>query len=163
MNSSQPDRDAFEQVPRADLTLRVSRRRLWSAIKAELLANRGLVRGIPALKLSELGRLPDDELAQIIPGVAPGCGISVRDQFVWGQLPGNEPPTRLFPLGSPALMAFNLFNGQTPLGEVAEQLAVRLGEGWDAARAFALARGLFLALVVAGICRPVGVPSPGDN
>lgn len=145
---------AFEKFPRRKLNLGVTRRQLWSALTLELEVYGGKVDGGTAYRLADLGELPDEQLAEVVPEVVPGCEIAVRDGFVWARPSAARKPIQLFPLDSPALTAFNLFNGLTPLGEAGAQLAQRLG--WDEARSFAYARGLFLCLVTTGICQPGG-------
>ena len=145
---------AFERFPRCKLNLGVSRRQLWSALRTEFVVFGGKAEGGIAYKLADLGDLPDEQLAEVIPQIVSGCEILVRDGFVWGRSPSAHRPIQLFPLGSPVVTAFNQFNGRTPLGEASVRLAQMLG--WDAARSFAYARGLFLCLVMVGICRPAG-------
>jgi hypothetical protein len=145
---------AFEKFPRRPLVSGVTRRRLWSALTTEFLVYSGKGRGGTACKLADLGELPDEQLAEVVPEVVPGCEIAVRGGFAWGRPPLAGRPIELFPLDSPALTAFNLFNGLTPLGEAGVRLAQ--ASGWDEARSFAYVRGLFLCLVMAGICRPGG-------
>ena len=143
---------AFEKFPRGRLQFRLSRRQLWSALSTEFMVVRKEQQGEDTYKLSDLGALPDEALADVIPVVAPGCRISTGDGFVWGQPSAAAKPIQLFPLDSPALAAFNLFNGLTPLSEAAKYLAA--ATGWESALSFAFARGLFLSLVLAGVCAP---------
>ena len=145
---------AFEKFPRRPLVSGVTRRRLWSALTTEFLVYSGQGRGGTAYKLADLGELPDEQLAEVVPEVVPGCEIAVRGGFAWGRPPSARRPIELFPLDSPALTAFNSFNGLTPLGEASVRLAQ--ASGWDEARSLAYVRGLFLCLVMAGICRPGG-------
>lgn len=142
----------FEKFPRGRLQFRFSRRQLWSALSTEFMVVRKEQQGEDTYKLSGLGALPDEALADITPVVAPGCRISTGDGFVWGHPPAAAKPIQLFPLDSPALAAFNLFNGLTPLSEAAKCLAA--ATGWESALSFAFVRGLFLSLVLAGVCAP---------
>jgi hypothetical protein len=100
----------------------------------------------------DLGEWPDEQLAEITPMVVTGCKITVRDGYVWGVPPSVESPRRLFRLGSPALLVFNGFNGLNLLAEVSANLAAEMG--WNATRAFAFTRDLFLSLATAGVCCP---------
>lgn len=143
---------AFEKFPRGRLQFRFSRRQLLSALSTEFRVVRKEQQGEDTYKLSGLGALPDEALADIIPVVAPGCRITARDGVVWGQPPAAAKPIQLFPLDSPALTTFNLFNGLTPVSEAAKSLAAVTG--WELALSFAFVRGLFLSLVLAGVCAP---------
>lgn len=145
---------AFDQVPHGRLALRVSRRGFWSALTAEVLVSGDRRRGSPSFRLADLGEWPDEQLAGLVPMIVPGCEITARDGWVWGRPPRTERSVQLFPLDSPALTAFNLFNGSTPLGGVGQRLAE--SQGWDPGRGLAYARGLFLCLGLAGICQPTG-------
>ena len=132
--------------------MNISRRRLWSAMISEIRVTTRAVGGTPVYQLSDLGAQPDEKLAGIIPVVAPGCKITVVEGHVCGQLSKAAETTQLFPLQSPALQVFNLFNGLTRLDEAAAQLADKTG--WDPERSFAYTRGLFLWLILNGICLP---------
>lgn len=145
---------AFERVPRAPLPFNVNRRRLFSALFTELEVSAGKNEGGTAYKLADLGVWPDEQLYMLTPVVAAGCQISLQAGLVCGQPAGTEKPIPLFPVDSPALLAFNQFNGQTLLGEAARQLAQQ--QAWEEAHAFAYVRGLFLWLVLAGVCLPRG-------
>jgi hypothetical protein len=152
--SKKMERFDFDQVPRAPLPFNVNRRRLFSSLFTEFNVYSGKNEGGTAYKLADLGVWPDEKLYMLTPAVTAGCKISLEDGLVCGQPEGVAKPVQLFPLDSPALAAFNLFNGQTLLGEVSRQMAK--DQGWEAAHAFAYVRGLFLWLVLAGICQPKG-------
>ncbi len=145
-------RYTFEDFPRGELTFKITRRQFWSTLVHNFLVFKDKGRGIPAYTLDNLGSWPDGELSGLRPAVVPGCEISVQDGLVWGKPPAARRAIELFPQDSPALVAFNLFNGLTPLREVSR----RLGQstGWGEAHSFAYTRGLFLTLVMAGICQP---------
>lgn len=142
----------FEDFPRGELTFLFDRRAFWSEIKTRLNVMRSQGRGANAYTLAQLGEWPDEELAEIQPVLVPGCHVSGQDDFVCVQLPGAITPKKLFPIDSPALTVFNLFNGLNPLGEISQLLAE--STGWEPQRSFAYARGFFLTLVKAGICVP---------
>jgi hypothetical protein len=146
------ERYAFEKFPRGELTFRITRRQFWSALVHNFLVFRDKGRGIPACTLDNLGSWPDERLAGLCPAVVPGGEITVQAGLVWGRPPTAHRAIELFPQDSPALIAFNLFNGLTPLCEVSRRLAQ--ATGWQAAHSFAYARGLFLTLVMAGLCQP---------
>ncbi len=146
--------DAFENFPRGQLTFRFTRRQLWSALTNEFVVSGNRQHGQAAFSLADLGEFIDEDLGPIVPVVTPGCKISVEDGFVCGLPPTVTESIQLFPIPSPALSVFNLFNGQTSLGEAADRFNGPPGEDWDPARRFAFVRGLFLCLVLAGICAP---------
>lgn len=146
------DRFAFDQFPRANLPVHYNRRQFWSALRMGVEVTAGRTEGGVALTLSELGQWPDERIFGISPVVVPGCEITVKAEMVWGKPSSASAPVSLFPLDSPALSAFNLFNGLNTLDEVSHALAETMG--WDIERAFAYARGLFLSLVMAGVCIP---------
>lgn len=143
---------AFERVPRAPLRFNVKRRQLYQALFTELGVYSGASEGGTAYKLSDLGIWPDEQVYMLTPEVTAGCKVSLADGMVYGQPRGTPKPLKLFPLASPALAAFNQFNGLTLLGEVARNLAA--AQGWEFDHAFAYVRGLFLWLVLAGVCQP---------
>ena len=151
----QPDeRYDFENFPYQRLNFGLTRRQLWASLATNVQVYSGKAEGGTAYKLADLGCLPEEILAAVLPQVVPGCAITVEDGFVWGQPPGKPQAARLFPLDSPALTAFNLFNGQTALLEVSRQLSEAYA--WDMAHSFAYARGLFLVLILTGVCLPAG-------
>jgi hypothetical protein len=144
----------FEQVPRAPLPLNVRRRNLYTALFTEFGVYAGKNVGGAAYKLADLGMWSDEMLSMVTPIVSAGCKISLENGMVVGQTAGTAKSIQLFPVDSPALEAFNYFNGQTLLGEVSRILTRQ--QGWDAEKAFAYVRGLFLWLVLAGVCQPKG-------
>lgn len=152
--SEKVERFAFDQVPRSPLPFNVRRGRLFSALFTELDVYSGKNEGGTAYKLADLGVWPDEKLYMLTPVVAEGCKISIDGGMVCGQPAGTPKPMQLFPVDSPALSAFNQFNGMTLLGEVSRALAQE--QGWDADQAFAYMRGLFLWLVLAEVCVPKG-------
>ncbi len=152
--SDTADRFAFETFPRGTLAMHLSRRKFWSALTNELLVYASQGEGRKAYKLADLGNWSDQQLAEIIPVIVTGCEISVKEGFVWGKPPGSRSVYQLFPLGSPAVSVFNRINGQICLDENAQNLVQETN--WDATRAFAYVRGVFLWLVLAGVCIPKG-------
>jgi hypothetical protein len=143
---------AFDDFPRQPLPEMVSRRELFSAILTKLRVESSKNQGRRVLSLSDLGEAPDDKLSPMIPVMVNNSSISIKDEFVLGSPPRSDMAYKLFPLHSPALTAFNLINGSNSLQQISEQLAKQTG--WEQARCFAYTRGLFLTLVVAGLCLP---------
>jgi hypothetical protein len=148
-------RYAFEKVPRGRLAFKSSRGKLLPSLVAELQAYNTRADGKAVLSLADLGNRPDEEIARMVPLVIPFCQITLVDEHVYGQPPLTPRPFELFPINIPAVFVFNLFNGATTIAEVSERLA--LETGWEQERAFAYTRGVFLWLVLAGICRPTGL------
>jgi hypothetical protein len=146
--------EAFENFPHGQLAFRFTRRQLWSALTNEFVVSGHRQHGQAALSLADLGEFTDEDLMPIVPVVTPGCKISVEEGFVCGKPSTATETVQLFTVSSPALRVFNLFNGQTSLGEAADQFKPPPTEDWDAARRFAFVRGLFLCLVLAGLCAP---------
>jgi hypothetical protein len=147
-------RYAFEKVPHGRLAFKTGPGKLFPAVLSELQAYNHKVDGQAVLKLSDLGNCPDDEIARMIPAVVPNCQISLVDDHVYGQPPLAARPFELFPIDLPAAAVFNQFNGMTTVAEASANLAAQTG--WEPERAFAYTRGLFLWLVLAGICLPTG-------
>ncbi len=148
------DAYAFDQFPRGQLQFKFSRRGFLTALFTGAEVMWGKTDGRKALTLEQLGSYPDDALAEVMPVVTPRCVIFEQDGFVWGQPWGAVGPLRLFPLDSPALSAFNGFNGRNPLGEISADLAATTG--WETQHSFDYVRGLFLTLVQIGVCQPQG-------
>jgi hypothetical protein len=149
-----PDADiyAFDKFPRGYLNFTVSRRQFLPTLIQNFLAISENGYGKPALKLNELGIRSNEEIAQIYPRVVPGCIITVLEDMVWGQPPRDPRPIKLFPLHSPALTAFNLFNATTAIEVAVSKVAEKTG--WARDRSFAYVRGLFLWLVLTRVCQP---------
>lgn len=148
-----PPHHPLEDFPRADLPANVSRRQLFSLLPDLLQAAQSESKGEAVLNLAGLGSLPDEALSGLVPTIIPGCQITVREEAVWGQPPGRKRAVRLFTIDPLALAAFNLVNGMNSLAEMADEL--ERVQGLSQTRAFALARGMVLTLVKAGVCVPV--------
>jgi hypothetical protein len=142
---------------RYDLSFTCSRRNLWRALLQEVFVIYGSVKGGQGGRLSELGSLPDDQLAQVRPIVNPDCEIFVDQGHVWSRFKKTEATVKLFPLKPENLAAFNLFNGRHRLGEIGECLSQEMG--WDEVTSFAHVRDLFLSLVSRLVCVPKDPPA----
>ncbi len=154
MTQRDDTRYAFEQVPRGQLAFKANRRKFLPSLLVEIQAFNKKADGGAVLKLADLGNCSDEELAGIIPVIVPGCEISLINDSVYARPPDAIEPFELFPVGTPALKVFNLFNGFNTLDEACYQLL--LETDWEIPRAFAYVRGVFLWLVLAGVCRPAG-------
>lgn len=138
--------------PRQRLRFDFTRRELFTALATELRIIYGRSQGGEAWRLADLGRLPDAALERLVPIVVAGCRITETDGHVFGQVSATAAPKPLFPKSPAALEAFNQFNGLTPIGAIVRHVAA--ATGWSHAESHELVRGLFLDLVVAGVCVP---------
>jgi hypothetical protein len=138
--------------PRRDLSFTCSRRNFWQALLQEGFVIFGSLKGGQGYRLSELGSLPDDQLAQVRPIVNPDHEIFMDQGHVWSKCEKTEATLKLFPMEKENLVAFDLFDGKHNLGEIGERLSQEMG--WDEARGFAHVRDLFLSLVSRLVCVP---------
>jgi hypothetical protein len=141
----------YEQFPHAELQIGTPRRKFLSAIMAELHIQNHKSSGHVGRKLTDLGLWADEDLYCVIPLLIPGSKVELKDHFV-SVIPDGRPALMLFSTDSPALVVFNLFNGENSLIEIADTLAAHTG--WAAEKAFAYTRGVFLSLVMVGLCQP---------
>jgi hypothetical protein len=146
----------MKQPPR-DLSFTCSRRNFWRALLQEIFVIYGSVKGGQGGRLSELGSLSDDQLAQVRPIVNPDCEIFVDQGHVWSRFKKTEATVKLFPLEKENLAAFNLFSGRHSLGEIGSLLAQEMC--WDEVTSFAHVRDLFLSLVSRLVCVPKDPPA----
>jgi hypothetical protein len=145
--------------PAEELPFSVSRREFLPALVREALVTIDLARGGQGARLSELGELPDEQLALVRPILNPACEILVEEDWVCAKHRGAGTPIKLFSLDQEANLAvFNLFGGQLSLGDIGQQLAQEMG--WEPARGFDHARGLFLSLASRRVCLPKDPPGP---
>lgn len=142
----------FEQFPRGEIRLSTPRRRFLTELMAEIHVYNKKSEGHVGRKLSDLGCWPDENLRPVIPIIIPGCKIEAEGDYLSGTAVGGK-PVLLFSQGSPASLVFTLFDGTNSLDEIADTLAHQAG--WTAEKAFAYARGVFLSLVMLGLCRPM--------
>jgi hypothetical protein len=146
--------------PRRDLPFTCSRRDFWRALLQEVFVISGSLKGRQGYRLSELGSLPDDQLAQVRPIMNPDHEIFVDQGHVWSKCEKTETTLKLFPVEKENLAAFDLFDGRHTLGEISERLSQEMG--WGEARGFAHVRDLFLSLVSRLVCVP-GNPLDPDE
>jgi hypothetical protein len=140
--------------PREDLSFTCNRRTLFRALFQEATVIRGSLKGKVGCRLSELGSLPDEQLAQVRPVVNPDYEISLEQGQVWASYKLREQaPLSLFSMQErESLISFNMFNGQHTVADIAHHLAMEIG--WEEDRAFAHVRDLFLSLVKPMVCLP---------
>lgn len=142
----------FARYPRRSLSFKFNRRQFIGTVWQEILALGERNLGKPSFKLTDLGSMPDDYLVSLIPAMVPAWRIFQSNGFVCGQLQSWTEPVRLFPADSPAVWAFDRFDGATALGVIAAQLADRMN--WEVSAGIAYVRGLFLHLVALQVCVP---------
>jgi len=142
--------EIFENFPRGPLVFGSSRRQLLTGLVINYRVAEGEAEGGAGYRLAHLGSMSDETLADVVPLVRPDCRISLGDDCVLAALPGRAEPVRLFAWAPAPLAAFNIMNGETPLGDIGEALAEELG--WSPERGFAYARGLYLHLVQLRVC-----------
>ena len=130
--SAEPIPD-FAAFPRARLTLKWHRRQMLTSLATELRVRSDQSRGGSAMKIPDLGLLPDEILEIMTPRL--GSDYMVE------------------PLDPPFARTVSLIDGQTTLGQIAERLARECS--WDRGHAFRYARGVFLHLASQGFCLPV--------
>jgi len=147
--------------PRPDLSFTCSRRQFFRALFQEAVVVRDSLQGREGYRLSELGSLPDHQLAQVRPIVNQDYEIFVDGGHVWARYRLKEQaPLKLFSVGEKeSRVAFNLFDGRHSLGEIGRRLAQEME--WGENRAFAHARDLFLSLVEPMVCVPKNPLEPG--
>lgn len=141
---------AFEDFPRKELRFVLSRRQLFTDLIMQALVMVGEADGGVGFRLSQLGSLPDEELAHFVPSMRQDCAIWSTDDAIWGKLPDDPQSIWLFPRQPATLCAFNAMNGRTALGAIGRKLAQEMD--WPSSRGFAFARGLFLHLVQLRVC-----------
>jgi len=150
--TEQEDEFPFEQFGRGDLPINLPRRSFFSALLDAISVHNGEMAGGVGFKLTELGSQPDELLYGIIPRILPGSQVHIEHPFVVGKSPDGTRAYRLFSIHSPALVVYNLMNGENALAEIAGEL--RQHTGWDERRSFAYVRGVFLSLITIGMARP---------
>lgn len=142
----------FDKFPRQDLPFPIRRRELLPALVRELVVFSQATQGRLAYRLSELGSLPDEQLAVIVPVLNAGFEIYVEQDHLWARDDHAGSCFEEFPLVKENTLTFNMFDGTRNLGEIGKRLALEMG--WEEARGFAHARGLFLSLASHLVCVP---------
>lgn len=142
---------AFDQFPHGEIQIVTPRRKFLSTLLAEASVNRRKSEGHVGRKLSDLGSWPDEALFCVVPLPVSGSKVEVQGNFVSGT-PNGGNPIILFENDSPAYFVYNLFDGINNLDEIANSLVKQTA--WTPENAFAYTRGVFLSLVMVGLCRP---------
>jgi hypothetical protein len=142
-----------------ELPFKVSRRQFWRALLQEVVVTYDAFKGRDGFALSELGKLPDEQMARVKPILHPDCETFVEQGYVWSRCKETEATFRLFPVVRANMMVFERFDGQHDLGEIGEYVGREMA--WEPARGFAHARKLFLLLVSRLVCVPKDPLLPG--
>lgn len=149
---SERDRFAFETYPRGDLPVKIDRRQMFLSFATAARVREAESRGVNAFRLSSLGSLADELLGLLSPAQVPGCRLAEDRGLVWAHLPGARQPVALCSSDSPARTILHRFDGHSMIERIARDLAA--DQAWSEAKAFAYVRGLFLHLIVLGVCVP---------
>ncbi len=144
---------AFEKFFRGALPAIVNRRQFFQGIIHDLSMLRSDQSRSTSFRLADLGAMPDDQLAHVVPVFSTDCGVQENsDGYIWAITPDDHQPTKLFPKSIPAAIVVKLFDGEKSLGMVGELLARKTN--WQNDYAFRYTRGVFLSLVMAKIIIP---------
>ena len=134
------------------VSLRCKRRTFFKVMLQEFVVARGALKGKLGYRLTEIGTLPDEQLAQIKPIVNPACEIFVDAGYVWARFKQADKVYRLFSTEQKNLTVFNMFNGRNTLETISQRLAQ--DPAWEEASAFAHVKTLFVSLVNRLVCLP---------
>lgn len=142
----------FDKFPRHELAFPIRRRDLLPALARELIVLSQATKGRLAFRLSELGSLPDEQLAVIVPVLNPAFEVYVEHDHLWARDEQTGSRFEEFPVVNENTLTFSMFDGTRNLGEIGKRVALEMG--WDEAKGFAHARGLFLSLASHLVCVP---------
>jgi hypothetical protein len=139
--------------PRRNLDFACSRRKFLPSLLREAIITLGMLRGGQGCRLSDLGSLPDGQLAEVRPLVSPACEILMHEGLVSARHRQTGVVVPLFAADErEKTRALELFDGNHTLAAVGERLAQEMG--WDGAEGYAQAREFFLFLVGQLVCFP---------
>jgi hypothetical protein len=123
----------------------MSRRAFLPALVREVRVLSTTARGKRSYELSDLGRLPDSQLARLIPMIHPALAIELVEERLTARHRETGEVVDLVPAVRENVLALNLFDGDLDLGMAGRRLAKQMS--WDEAEGFAYAKSLFLSLV----------------
>ena len=144
-----PDDTEFVEFPRGRLPFNITRRQFFKSMLTEVEVRAGTRGGGDGWKLAEVGEWTDAQLSTVVPVVIPGIKIMIENDYVFGRQPSGK-SKKLFKISSTACRIFNEFDGMANIDEIADTFA--RSEDWDPHYSFAFVRGVFLTLVLKGIC-----------
>jgi hypothetical protein len=143
---------AFENYPRAELSIAIPRRQALLTTVTEARVREGQSAGGEAMRIASLGTLPDELIALFTPRPIDGCVFSRQDGFVVATVGPRADPIKVCPASLPAAGVLARFDGRTMLESIARALASE--QGWDDALALRYVRGVFLHAISLGVCWP---------
>ena len=145
----------FAAFPRGELVMRLDRREVLRSLATQLRVSQGTSRGGVAMRLADLGAIPDDQLATVRPLARSDYSFEDDGDFTWGvtRARGTRGKRlKLFPVDPVTSYVLHAFDGTLDLGAIAQRLSSELG--WGTGHALAYVRGVFLHLVTLGVCVP---------
>ncbi len=137
-------------------TTRTSRRHFLSAIPEEVVSLLREVKGTSQHRLDDLGSLPDETLAELVPRADPECQVLVDEDHVSLRDPADGALLARFANHDLNVRAFNQLNGVRTIAQIVDLLAEDLG--CDRELAFEHVKHLFLGLAARGVCSPCNEP-----
>jgi hypothetical protein len=152
--------DLGEKSHDPNLDFSLNRRAFFPALLREVRVLSSTLKGSSSFALSELGHLPDDQLARLIPMIQPAFSVYVEGAQVVGRHRETGTEVELFPAERENVLALNLFTGRITLATAGRRLAQQMD--WDEAQGFALVKDLFLLLVSQLVCVPCNSPGPEE-
>jgi hypothetical protein len=136
----------------------LGRRGLWRQLLTQAIVLPSELRGHRHLALTDLQRLPDRQLAEVVPVFRADGGFRLEAGRLFAE--ANDPQRRhcVYVCSDQEAYLLQRFDSGTPLADIGEELEerFRLPRG----RGFALARDLFLRLAQRVICHPAGPHEP---
>lgn len=108
------------------------------------------LQGRPQIRIDDLPKLPDAELAKQAPVIRDGITILPEEEQVGARLPGSEKTVILFPREPASLFIFNRLDGRTTLGQISRGLSAETGCTEE--QSFAAVKALFFKLVRLRVC-----------
>ncbi|MBN1201616.1 MAG: hypothetical protein JXJ20_07150 [Anaerolineae bacterium] len=138
-----------------------NRRRFLPLLLQEIFVTFDSFKGKPVHQLTDLGKLPDEEIALIKPVINPQYQVFTERGHVCARHKETGSSLQLFAMQQANLEVFNRINGQITLGEIGAQVAQELD--WDEDAAFEHVKELFLSLAVHLVCVPKNTPDLDDQ
>lgn len=129
---------------------RVDRRSMWLPLLRELLVLVRTAKGGQARRLSDLLRLPDEELAELVPEMDHETEYYVAGEHLFARRHPGERGESVLLLSPGNVAIYNMFNGRHTIRQIAAHTSSAIG--WSEEEAFERTRQVFLELVAARVC-----------
>jgi hypothetical protein len=142
------------------LDFRVSRRAFFPALIREVRVLSATFQGEQTFALSELGDLPDAQLARLIPLVVAGFLFEEQEGRIWARHRERNLAIELCAADRPNRLTLDLFDGEHTLAAAGSLLAQQMG--WQPAAGFSHVKALFLDLVGHLVCVPRNPLEPAE-